>query len=101
MTIAVDDEYNSKDRFLALIFSVLCFGLILLFLILFVIKTPIPPYPPSVISEVQIEFDGGGGTDGAEGMGTPKMTSSEKTKTNSAGEEEQVFASNVEEPILT
>jgi hypothetical protein len=101
LSVGIEDETSSKDRFLALLFSVFSFGLILLFLILFIIKTPIPPYPPAVITEVQIDFEGGGGADGAEGIGNPKMTNTQKTKSNSAGDEEDVFANKDEDPVLT
>lgn len=92
---------NRKDHFISFISSVLVFGLIILFLLLFLIKTPIPPYPPSIIQEVEIDFEGGGGEDGAEGMGNPVMTSAVSSVTNTTGSEEDVFASNVEDPIVT
>lgn len=92
---------NPKDRIITLTSSVLVFGLIILFLLLFLIKTPIPPYPPSIIQEVEINFEGGGGEDGAEGMGNPEMTSTTKAITTTTGSEEDVFASAVEDPIVT
>ncbi|MBI2269903.1 MAG: hypothetical protein HYU69_06030 [Bacteroidetes bacterium] len=92
---------NRKDHFLSFISSVLVFGLIILFLLLFLIKTPIPPYPPSIIQEVEITFEGGGGEDGAEGMGNPGMTSSVKANTNTTSATEDIFSSSTEDPVLT
>ncbi len=92
---------NPKDRILTFVSSLFVFALILFFLIFFLIKTPIPPYPPSKIQDVEIDFEGGGGLDGTEGMGNPQLTSAVKTKSNTNGAEEDVFASKTEEPLLT
>jgi len=92
---------SPRDRILTLVFTILTYGLIILFLILFLIKTPIPPYPPEIKPEIEIDFQGGGGLDGVEGMGNPVQKSTELTKNNTTGSEEDVFASKVEDPVLT
>lgn len=91
---------NSKDRLITISSTLLVYGLIILFLILFLIKTPIPPYPPSIIQTVEIDFAGGGGLDGTEGMGNPKQSSSIKAMTSTDGNEEDVLSSKVEDPNI-
>lgn len=92
---------DPKDRIIAFVSSLLISALIFLFLFYFLIVTPIPPYPPSIIQDVEIDFEGGGGEDGAEGSGNPKVTSTVAATTSTTGAAEDVFASNVEEPIVT
>ena len=95
------EEYNNKkDRIAALLLALLVFGLFLLFLFYFVIVTPTPPYPPSVYTEVAIDFEGGGGADGAQGDGNPEMTNPEKATTNVApSEAEDIVTSATDDPI--
>lgn len=92
---------NPRDRIYAFISSVIAFGLILLFLIFFLIKTPNPPYPPTVYTDIEIEFDGGGGESGVEGMENPEIKSTAQSKVITASSlTEDVFASQVEEPNI-
>jgi len=89
-------ENNSRDRVLALVFSIATFILLFLFFIFFLFKTPIPPYPPSVIQEVVIDFEGGSGDDGAAGVSTPDKTAMNQVKTQTS-QSDNPFVSDVEE----
>jgi TonB family protein len=91
---------SPKDRLITFAATLLVFGLIILFLILFLIHTPIPPYPPSIIQTVEIDFAGGGGLDGAEGMGNPTPSGNVKSMASAEGNEEDVLTSKVEDPNL-
>jgi protein TonB len=92
---------NPRDSLISFLLSILVFGLILLFLFFFIIQTPIPPYPPSNIPDVVIDFEGGGGVSGVEGMGNTPKTNVTKENRSISGGEEDVFASKEENPVLT
>ena len=97
----MDDYRNNKDRLLAFFISIGLFCLLLLFLWRFMIVTPTPPYPPSIITEVAIDFEGGGGEEGAQGSGNPEMTNPTKAKTNDVEEpDEPILTSTVEEKTV-
>jgi len=95
------EKSENKDRIIAFIIALGISALLLLCLYFFVMHTPNPPYPPSVYTEVQIDFEGGGGQDGAEGLGSPITTSNEKANTNTNSSDDPVFASATEEPNIT
>lgn len=92
---------NRKDRIVSFVSSLFVFGLILLFLIFFLIKTPIPPYPPTTYQVIEIEFEGGGGEDGMQGNGTPETSSSSRSNIVTSGNSEDIFASDLEESTIT
>ena len=91
---------EKKDRLLALFITLLITGLLLLFLIFFMIQTPIPPYPPSVYTEVQIDFEGGGGADGAEGSGNPIASTTNKAASISSSSPEDIATNSLDEPTI-
>lgn len=97
----MQETHNKKDRAKSTFLTLLACGLIFLFFIFCSFKTPIPPYPPSVI--VEVDWEGGGGESGKEGNGTPTESSSSpvKTTTPATASSEDVFASKVEEPNVS
>jgi len=109
MTTLVADKKERENKGAAYIGTVIFHALILLFLILYKIITPIPPYPPSVPPEVQVALDLGNGVNGngnveANNMGNNPQhdNSANQSTTNNAHESSSTITNDAEtNPSMT
>ena len=96
--IIVETVPHIKDRALAFGITTIMFALLFLFLFLYVIITPLPIYPTE--PEITVIVEGGGGADGAEGLGDPQLTGSANPNINTStdGGSDNVLTSSVADP---
>ncbi len=59
-----EDKSEKKDKALALFLTLLVHAGLILFLLYYIITTPIPPYPEPTAPELELDFGGGGGGSG-------------------------------------
>lgn len=59
--VSLTEKNERKNRALAVIITLLIHAGLLLFLIYYIIVTPIPPYPEVATPELEVDFAGGGG----------------------------------------
>lgn len=77
-----DNKKERTDKAIAWLITLLIHGGILLFLLLYIIITPIPPYPETKSPELEVELVGGGGSSGNPGIGSSGGKASAETTTN-------------------
>jgi outer membrane biosynthesis protein TonB len=91
----MQNHESKNNKPLALLFTLGIHGLIILFLYLFIIKTPIPPFPESGSNGLEVNF----GLD-ASGMGDEQPMSESEIAQNTAQNEAE-SSSSVEEEVVT
>jgi periplasmic protein TonB len=78
------DKNEKKDRALAVLITLLIHGGIFLFLLLYIIITPLPPYPDAPTPEIVLDFGGGGGGSGSVAASSMGSKASTDNKMNQA-----------------
>ena len=93
---------NIKDRIAAFGITTLLFASLLLFLFYYLIITPLPIYPVEPEITVDINFGGGGGEMGLEGMGEPDNSAVvAQANPTTPISNENVFSANVGDPDVS
>jgi outer membrane biosynthesis protein TonB len=64
IALKADDKQERNNRTISVILTLLIHGVLLLFLLYYIIITPIPPYPVTQTPELELDFGGGGGGSG-------------------------------------
>jgi periplasmic protein TonB len=80
---AVAKSMDRQNNSVAFIGTVLIHGLILLILFLYIIVTPIPPFPPAKTPEVEVALDFGNNVNGSGAVEQNKMGNNPATNSNS------------------
>jgi periplasmic protein TonB len=85
LALTQPDKNEKKDKALAAFITLLIHGLLLLFLILYIIITPLPPYKDIPTPEMVLDFGGGGGSPSSSaGNSTAIPTAAKSVKTTTA-----------------